>query len=178
MPRYIALIRAINVAGHRVAMADLRALFARAGFTDVQSLLQSGNLVFQTARRSTARLEEILEREAAARLRLHTDFFVRTVAEWSAMVGKNPFPAEAKSDPGHLLVMFLKAPPKPGAVEALQAAIVGRERVRATGREAFIVYPDGVGRSRLTNALIEKTLGTRSTGRNWNTVLKLGALTT
>jgi len=62
-------------------------------------------------------------------------------------------------------------------VAALQAAIKGREVVRAKGRHAYIVYPDGIGRSRLTNVMIEKKLGTRGTGRNWNTVLKLAALT-
>jgi uncharacterized protein (DUF1697 family) len=72
--------------------------------------------------------------------------------------------------------MFLKEAPSREDVIALQTAIKGREVVRAEGRHAYIVYPDGVGRSRLTNALIERKLGTRGTGRNWNTVLKLGAL--
>jgi uncharacterized protein (DUF1697 family) len=72
--------------------------------------------------------------------------------------------------------MVLKDAPKAGAVKALQAAITGREIVRAHGREAYLVYPDGIGPSKLTHALIEKTLGTRGTGRNWNTVLKLDVL--
>ena len=88
----------------------------------------------------------------------------------------NPFPAEAKSDPGHLVVMCLKSAPGREAVSALQQAISGREVIRAKGREAYIVYPDGIGRSRLTTALIEKKLGTRGTARNWNTVMKLAAL--
>ena len=72
--------------------------------------------------------------------------------------------------------MCLKAAPPPEAVAALQGSIAGRELVRAVGRQAYVVYPDGIGRSRLTNAVIEKRLGTRGTGRNWNTVLKLAAL--
>ena len=72
--------------------------------------------------------------------------------------------------------MLLKSAPDATRVKALQAAIVGPEIVRAKGRHAYIVYPDGMGRSRLTSALIERTLGTRGTARNWNTVLKLGAL--
>jgi uncharacterized protein (DUF1697 family) len=86
------------------------------------------------------------------------------------------FEAEAKSDPGHLVVMALKDAPAASAVKALQAAIKGREIVRAAGRHAYIVYPDGIGRSKLTNALIEKTLATRGTARNWNTVMKLAAM--
>jgi uncharacterized protein (DUF1697 family) len=157
-------------------MADLRDFLTKLGFEDVQSLLQSGNLVFQSDRRSTAQLERVLETEAAQRLGLQTDFFVRTTTEWKALIDANPFPKEAKRDPGHLVVMFLKDAPDPKDVKTLQAAIKDREVVRAEGRQAYIVYPDGIGRSRLTGALIEKKLGTRGTGRNWNTVLKLGAL--
>ena len=88
----------------------------------------------------------------------------------------NPFPKEAKTDPGHLLVMFLKAAPGAAAVRGLQQQIKDRELVRGIGRELFITYPDGVGRSRLTATMIEKALETRGTARNWNTVLKIQAL--
>jgi uncharacterized protein (DUF1697 family) len=72
--------------------------------------------------------------------------------------------------------MFLKNPPETKDLKALEAAIVGPEILRTDGRHAYIVYPNGMGRSRLTHGLIEKKLGTRGTGRNWNTVLKLAAL--
>ena len=92
------------------------------------------------------------------------------------MIAANPFGAEAKRDPSHLLVLALKQTVDRKTVAALQQAIVGREVVQAGGHHAYVVYPDGIGRSRLTSALIEKALGTRTTGRNWNTVLKLDAL--
>jgi len=169
--KHIALLRAVNVAGHKaVAMADLRELLTQLGFSDARSLLQSGNLVFNAQKRPTADLERLLETEAATRLALTTDFFVRTGDEWKAIVANNPFRNEAKSDPSHLVVALLK---KECDVQPLQAAISGREVVRADGRHLYIVYPDGIGRSRLTNALIEKKLGTRATARNWNTVLRL-----
>lgn len=174
----IALLRAINVGGHKqVAMADLRDFLTQLGFGDARSLLQSGNLVFRSNTRSGAALERTLETEAAKRLGLETDFFVRSAAEWQTIVARNPFPEEAERDPGHLVAMILKGAPAAHEVKALQDAIPGRERVRADGRVAYVVYPDGIGRSRLTTALVEKKLGTRSTGRNWNTVLKLAALT-
>jgi uncharacterized protein (DUF1697 family) len=177
MTIHVALVRGINVGGHKpVAMADLRDLFTRLGFADAQSLLQSGNLVFRSTARAGGPLERLLEAEARKRLGLQADFFVRSAKEWSAIVAHNPFRREAERDPGHLLVMVLKDAPDPKNVKALQAAITGPEIVRAVGRQAYITYPDGVGRSRLTNALIEKTLGTRGTGRNWNTVIKLEAL--
>ncbi len=169
--KHIALLRAINVAGHKmVAMADLRDLLAQLGFSDARSLLQSGNLVFNAKKQQTAKLERLLETEAAKRFGLTTDFFLRTADEWKAIVANNPFGNEAKTDPGRLVVTFLK---EERNVDALQAAIVGREVIRADGRQLYIVYPDGMGRSRLTHALIEKKLGTRATARNWNTVLKL-----
>jgi uncharacterized protein (DUF1697 family) len=177
MTTHIALLRAVNLGSYnKVGMADLRSLLTDLGFEHAQSLLQSGNLIFGSEGRTSAQLEDLLEAEAKKRLGLATDFFVRTAGEWRAVIAGNPFPEEAKRDPGHLLVMVLKEEPDRKDVESLQAAIKGREVVRAKGRHAYIVYPDGVGRSRLTNVLIEKKLGTSGTGRNWNTVLKLGDL--
>ena len=174
----IALVRGINVGGHKkIAMADLRSLLESMGFADVKSLLQSGNLVFRRGdRTASAAIERALETEAAKRLALDADFFVRTAKEWAAIVDANPFPREARADPGHLLLMCLKDAPGKARVKALEAAIVGSEVVRADDRQLYAVFPDGVGTSRLTTALIERTLGTRCTGRNWNTVLKLHAL--
>ena len=177
MTIYISLLRAVNLAGHnKVGMADLRDLLVRLGMQDVRSLLQSGNLVFRRDARTTAQLEGLLEVAAVKRLDLETDFFVRTVDDWKAIIASNPFREEAERDPSHLLVMFLKEAPDREDLTALQKSITGREVVRAKGRHVYAVYPDGIGRSRLTTALIERKLGARGTGRNWNTVLKLGAL--
>jgi uncharacterized protein (DUF1697 family) len=174
----IALLRAVNVSGHnRVTMEDLRRCVTDAGCADVRSLLQTGNLVFRAPRTlSDDSLERKLAAVAAAELGITTEYFVRTRPEWRAIVERNPFPKEARTDPGRLIVMALKGAPPKSALEALRAAIQGRERVEIDGRQAYILYPDGVGRSRLTITVIERTLGTRGTARNWNTVLKLDAL--
>jgi uncharacterized protein (DUF1697 family) len=173
----IALLRGINVGGHKkIAMSDLRLLFEAMGFSEVKSLLQSGNVVFGDDRRTGAEIERLLERETQKRLALEADFFVRTAKEWSGVVAGNPFRREAETDPGHLVAMCLKDTPEKADVRALQAAIAGPEIVRAKGSQLYIVYPAGIGTSRLTNALIERKLGTRGTARNWNTVLKLQAL--
>lgn len=178
MATYIALLRAVNLGAHnKVSMADLKALLARLGMKNPQSLLQSGNLVFESPAGPTAPLEQLLESGAAKRLGLDTPIYVRTAAEWQQAIADNPFPKEAKRDPGHMVLMALRDAPPPAAVKALQAAIKGREVVIAKGRHAYFVYPDGIGNSKLTLKLIEKHLGTTGTARNWNTVLKLGALT-
>jgi uncharacterized protein (DUF1697 family) len=178
MTTYVALLRAVNLGPrNQIAMSDLRDLLTKLEFVGVRSLLQSGNLVFQTSLRTRAEVERLLEAETAQRLDLHTDFFVRTAEEWKRIIARNPFRDEAERDPAHLVVMFLKSVPIVKDVEALQLSITGPESVRADGRQAYIVYPNGIGRSRLTNTLIEKRLVIRGTGRNWNTVQKLAALT-
>ena len=177
MTAYVALLRAVNVGGRKpVAMQELRRALEELGFEGPRTLLQSGNLVLRGRARPGAKLELLLESELRKRLGLETDVFVRTAKEWSEIVACNPFPAEAASDPAHLLVLCLKTAPGGARVDALREAITGSELVEANGRQLYAVYPDGIGDSRLTVALIEKHLGTRATGRNWNTVVKLAAL--
>jgi uncharacterized protein (DUF1697 family) len=177
MSIHVALLRGINVGGrNRVAMSELRELLGALGFAGAKSLLQSGNLVFESDGRTATELERLLEVATARRLDVTADYLVRSADEWQTMVAGNPFPEEAERDPGHLVVMFLKTAPRAEDVQALQAAIEGPERIRAEGKHLYVAYAAGIGRSKLTSTLIEKKLGVRGTGRNWNTVLKLAAL--
>jgi uncharacterized protein (DUF1697 family) len=165
MTVHIALLRAVNLVRHnRVAMTELRALATGLGFTNAQTLLQSGNLVFRSDV-TGSKLEGMLEAEARKRLGLDTDFIVRTARQWNAIAASNPFLAEAKDDPAHLVVMVCKD------VVGKDLKITGArsELVRTQGREIYIYYPDGIGRSRLK-------IDVCGTARNWNTVLKLAAL--
>ena len=108
---YIALLRGINVGGNKmVAMADLKKALAALGFTDVSTLLQSGNAVFCGKAAKPAALEALLEKELAKRLKVTCDVHVRTAEEWSAIIAANPFEKEAKEDPGHLLVTVYRQP--------------------------------------------------------------------
>jgi uncharacterized protein (DUF1697 family) len=157
-------------------MSDLRDLLDGLGFAGAKTLLQSGNLVFPSNRKTGAVLERLLEVETQKRFGIPVDYFVRSGEEWDEVLARNPFPKEAKTDPGHLLVVFLKEAPEAKSVKALQSAIKGPETVRSDGKHLYAVYPAGVGTSKLTNALIERTLGSRGTGRNWNTILKLATL--
>ena len=176
MTIHIALLRGVNVGGHQpVTMSDLRDLLAELGFETARSILQSGNLIFSSLPRAGAELERMLEAETEKRLGIRADFLIRGAKEWRDVVAHNPFPKEAERDPSHLVVMFLKAAVHAKAVKAVRAAIAGREKLSADGRQVYIVYPDGIGKSKLTNVMLEKKLGTRGTARNWNTVLKLAA---
>ncbi|HUP19257.1 MAG TPA: DUF1697 domain-containing protein [Gemmatimonadota bacterium] len=171
----VALLRAVNLGSHnKVAATDLRDLFTALGFEAPRTWLQTGNVVFDAE--TAPGLEARIEAELEARLGLVTDVFVRTAAEWNAVIAGNPFPAVAADDPSHLVVVVTKATPAGKAVAALRESIAGPEEIRHADRRLYVTYPDGIGRSKLTIARIEKALGTRGTGRNWNTVRKLAEL--
>ena len=168
------MLRGINLGpARRVPMAELRALFAEAGYEDVRTYVQSGNVVLG----SNAEPAE-LEREAAAliseRFGFEVPVVVRTGRELAAVVKRNPL-GDVADNPKRYQVSFLSSAPAAGVVEALQAAAVGGERVVAHGREIYAWHPDGVARSKLWNGLAGKGLGPGvvATARNWTTVTTL-----
>ncbi|MCI4328677.1 MAG: DUF1697 domain-containing protein [Thermoplasmata archaeon] len=166
----IGLLRAVNVGGQgAVPMAGLRAELTRRKFEEVRTVLQSGNLVFREPKSPGPKVERELEDAI-------DEAFVRSAAEWAEIRRHNPFPKEAVADPGHLILVCLKTVPAAPALAALRSAIRGRETVELRGRDLYAVYPDGMGTSRLTMAVLESKLGTRATARNWNTVAKIAAL--
>ena len=177
----MALLRAVNVGGRAVLrMADLKAMLIELGYDAPETLLQSGNVVFGVGggsrREESEAIEARVERELVRRLSLQSDVFIRSAAEWERVIAANPFRAEAESDPSRLVLMLLKHAPSATSLKVLQGAIKGREVIRAHDRQLYIVYPDGIGTSKLSGSVIERVLGTRGTARNWNTTLKLAAL--
>lgn len=171
----IALLRGINMGGNKkLAMSDLRAAAEKLGLAEVHTLLQSGNLVFSSAKKPDS-LETLLETALAKQLDLSTHVLIRTAAEWKKLVAANPFIDQAARDPSHLALMLLKHKPSPASVASLKKAIVGRETFEAEGRALYAYFPDGFGTSKFTTALIDRTLATTATARNWNTVLKIAA---
>jgi len=177
MSHAIALLRAVNVSGTgAVKMAALRTLGETLGFTNVRTLLQSGNIVFDGAEGSDEALERRWEAAVEEQLGVRTTFMIRKPAEWLAMITANPFEAEAKADPAHLVALVAKGNVGADDVAGLRAAIKGAEKVEAGQRCVYAWYPDGIGESKLTAKLIERHLGVAVTGRNWNTVLKLAEM--
>ena len=172
--RYVAFVRGINVGGNKlVRMADLRAMAESMGLQAPQTLLNSGNLTFEAKGKDTKVLERTLAAEAEKSLDATLQFFVRAHDELLEAVRQNPFPDEADSDPGHLIVFFMRERLDASRVEDLKKAIVGREKVASAGRHLYAYYPDGVGKSKMAHGLVERKLGQQGTGRNWNTVRKL-----
>ncbi len=175
---YIAFLRGINVGGNKkLSMAELRLFLTELGFTKVQTLLQSGNVVFDSAEdRSPQELEIFLADQVEQKFELTTEFVVRTPAEIASVVARNPFPDEAIQDPGHFLVLFMKTVPAEKDIALLQGSIVGREVIQADGKHVYAIFPDGIGDSKLISQL-DRKLGKTWTGRNWNTVSKLVGMT-
>lgn len=176
MGRQVALLRGVNVGGHRrVPMGDLRALAESIGFRDAATHLQSGNLVYGTAlgpEGAAARLERAIE----GRFGFAVDVVARTAAQWRALARSNPFRAAAAKEPERLLLVLTKSPPDAAGVEALAARAGAGEAVAAAGGGVWIHYGRGVGRSKLTPALLDRLLGSPATGRNAKTVAALERL--
>lgn len=176
MTVHIALLRSTSAGGRQISGEDLTALLVDLDLTVIHVDPRIGALVFESGERAGADLQAQLEAELHARLALRTDAYVRSAQAWKALIAANPFPDFAASDPGRLLVVFLKDTPDKKHVGALRAAVRGLEQIRAESRQLYLTYPDGVAGSKLSNSLVEKTLGSRITSRSWTAVLALDAV--
>jgi len=174
MPIYISLLRGINVGGNKkIKMADLRDLYGTLNLNNVQSVLQSGNVVFDTASTDRDDIANTIEQAIESTYGFPSNILLRTLPEWEQIVTNPLFTEEQREDPRKLLVLFLRDDVETAQIDALKDTIPGREIIYHRGRELYIVYPDGMGRSKLDNKFIERRVNTTTTGRNWNTVNKL-----
>ena len=170
--RRIALLRGINLGStNRVSMPELRALVEELGHADVQTLVQSGNVVF-TSRAKPATLEKQLAKAIEEQLGVAAKVVVRTRDELAAVIDANPFP-DTPNAAKNLHVTFLSAEPDAETAMQLADADFGDDRLAFRGREIYIAYKDGMGRSELAKRLGRAKLGVTATDRNWNTVTKL-----
>jgi uncharacterized protein (DUF1697 family) len=173
---YVGFLRAVNVGGRTVAMGDLREAVEAVGCSSVRTLLNSGNVVFRTPERRREEVERRLEAGCAPSLGLPVEFMVRDLPGLEAAIAANPFARFARDDPGHLLLVFLKSTPSAKVGAAWANGLAGPEEALVRGAVAYVTYPLGIGTSKLTLTRIEAALGTRGTGRNWNTVNRLASL--
>lgn len=174
MKHLAGLLRAVNVGGRKLLMADLLRIAADCGFEAPATLLASGNLLFGTdlaPAAAGAALEAAIQRE----LGIATDVMVRDRGELDAVIAANPFAREAREEPSRLMAMFLSGPPE-GDLASLEPACGLGEQVAVGPGCLYVFYPAGAGASKLTNVVIERRLKVRGTARNWNTVGKLAEL--
>jgi uncharacterized protein (DUF1697 family) len=170
--RQVALLRGINLGSHnRIAMPALREALDDAGYEDVETYVQSGNLVLSSSEKAAA-LEASLERLIKKHFQLTIPVVVRTRAQLAGVVKLNPL-GDVASDPKRYQVAFLRSKLSSDAAKALNAAAIEPERVVIKGHEVYAWHPEGVARSKLWATVASKKLGVDATARNWTTVTTL-----
>lgn len=171
--KYIALLRAVNVGGYnKVPMADFRALLAGLGHGDVRTFIQSGNAVFSSDRSDVDMLEVEIADAIRQTFAVETPVFIRTADELAAVVAGNPF-----VETGSLHVAFLSDRPEDNRLAQFDPQRFEPDTFAPGDRALYLLYPNGVHKSKLTPTVIERQLGVKQTARNWNTVNKLLELT-
>jgi uncharacterized protein (DUF1697 family) len=173
--RFIVLLRAINVGGRKAPMAELREACCEAGLADVESYIQSGNLVLSSDEAAEA-IEAAVEAIIAQRFGFSSEAMARTTAQWSALADANPFPDAAAARPKHLHLGLAKRPIALEAIARIAERATLGERVALAGEALWIDFAGGVGESKLTPAVLDKAAGSTVTLRNWTTVLMLRAM--
>lgn len=170
---YVALLRGINVGGKRsLPMKALAEAFVATGCSDVRTYIQSGNVVFRAPKTLAPKLSSLLPRAVAKVAGFEVPIVLRSAAELRAAVSKNPY-LQKGSDAGICHLMFLSETPNAARLKRLDASRSSPDEFSIVGRDAYLKLPNGVARSKLTNAYFDGTLETVSTLRNWRTVLTL-----
>jgi uncharacterized protein (DUF1697 family) len=173
MTVFVSMLRGVNVGGtSRIKMQALQELYETLGLRDVRTLLQSGNVVFRSSLKDRNQLVKRIQQEIERRLDLKIDVLLRTKEEIEAIVERGPV-LSPRADMSKLLVMFLGSVPGAEAQARLVKSHKGPEMLELRGPEVYLYYPNGVGRSKLSGAVIEDRLETSGTARNWNTLTKL-----
>jgi uncharacterized protein (DUF1697 family) len=170
----VSFLRGVNVGGnHRMGMEALRAVYESLGLRDVQTCLQSGNVVFRSGAREMGALARRIEMAIEETFGFHSAVVVRTTAELRAVIGACPFAGREGLDPAKLAVTFLAAEPDAEALARVAAVSYEPEEVRVGRRELYIYFPNGMGRTRFSAEKVERMLRTAGTSRNWSTVRRL-----
>jgi len=174
MQKYISLLRGINVSGQKkIKMDALRDLYASLGFTNVKSYIQSGNVIFESDESNVSSLVQRIESKIEQVYGFSVPITLRTSAQMLFVLENNPFLGERQEEIKQLYVtFFLKSPDKTRLNDLTQYATKAEE-FHLNGQEMYLFYPNGTGRSKLSNNLIERKLGISATTRNWRTVNKL-----
>lgn len=176
MPKYVAFLRAINVGGHIVKMDHLRKLFEALGFTNVETFIASGNVIFDTKSKDTKALEEKIETHLQKVLGYEVVTFVRTLAEVTNIATYKPFSsAKLKGEGTGVHVGFLKQSPDASTQRKFIALSGEDDSFQVDRAEVYWLRRGGFSDSKYSGALLEKTLGQSATFRNINTVRRIAA---
>lgn len=172
---YISILRGINVSGQkRIKMVDLKALYEAQGFEGVSTYIQSGNVIFESTETDKKKIRKILERAIEEKYKFHVPVDLRTSKELKRVVENCPYEEVKVEENGtKVLVTFLKSAPPNQKQDLLLGYVKSPERLSIQGSEVYLYCPNGYGKSKLSNTLIESKLGMSATTRNWKSVKKL-----
>lgn len=176
MTAVVGMLRGVNVGGHnKISMEALRAICVALKLRNPQTYIQSGNVVFCSSEPDLKKLADRMEAGIEKRLGFRPSVILRAISDMRNVVARNPFDSRHGLDPAKLAVFFLADVPTTEIRNKVLAIKVGPEELRIEGRELYIYFPDGMGRSKLP-AVLDRTLKMPATARNWNTVGKLRAM--
>lgn len=168
MTTYISLLRGINVSGQKkIKMADLKKLYESLGFADVQTYIQSGNVVFKYTKTDTKQLARKITDSIRKTYSFEVPVEIRTKDDLDKIIANNPFNAENHNK---LHVMFLAEKPQNPPIAEIEKMKDKSEEFFIAGREIYLSTPNGYGKSKISNTFFEKKLGVSATTRNWKTV--------
>lgn len=175
MPRFIALLRAINVGGHTVKMDDLRSIFHSMGFTNVETFIASGNVIFDSTLTNTESLEHQIESCLNKELGYEVVTFIRDPGEITAISRHQPFPESEIAEAVALNIALMKESLNERAIKTLLAMNTEIDKFQANGREVYWLCRKKQSESKFSNAVFEKTLKIKATFRGISTLTKLAA---
>jgi uncharacterized protein (DUF1697 family) len=169
----VALMRGLNLgSSNRMTMTDLSQLFVEAGCTDVRTYIQSGNVIFQASPSKLEKLPALIAKSIADRFGFKVPVVLRTVEQLGETVQNNPF-LKAGVEEATLHVYFLAGVPDARNISGLDPKRSLPDAFFVRGRDVYVQLPNGMARTKLSNAYFDSKLATISTARNWRTVLKL-----
>lgn len=176
MPKYVAFLRAINVGGHTVRMDQLRQLFEALGFSNVQTFIASGNVIFDSASRSARALEKRIESRLHEALGYEVATFIRSTEEVAAIANYKPFPdAEMEADGSVVYIGFLEHEPADEVKQRVLSLTTEGDVFHLSGRELYWLCRKKISESEVSGPVLAKMLGAQTTLRNSNTVKKIAA---
>lgn len=176
MPVFISMLRGVNVGGHNVIKMDaLRELYASLKFEEPKTFIQSGNVIFRTGTADEGALAKKIQASIEKEFDIRPEVFLRSAADLRKIIAANPFAKRKDVEPNKLHVSFLAEKPSSDVQKKLLAIEGIPEELHLVGRDLFIYFPDGAGRSKLIPVL-DRILKTSATARNWNSVNKMLAL--
>jgi len=173
MPKYFAFLRAINVGGHTVKMDHLRELFESLGFSNVETFIASGNVIFETRSKDAGALEKLIERKLKDTFGFEVITFLRSDSELAGIANYKPFPTPQMESAAALNVAFLSAPLDDREKKLLSSLKTDIDDFHAHGREVYWLCINKQSESKFSNVVFERTLGRRATFRGINTVRKM-----